>query len=187
MVDAALRDRITIMIDPRWRYRQLWSNPLGATLNRIVYVDWDSGINETAAPSYADTSVLGRGEMFKSYVSTASREVQMTFKFRVQGAGREAIYDEVIYPARFIDQLKYPIYDSGAGLQYPPPPVVLSIGSLLQIRALLTTADVRWIAPFEPEDLLPHGADVQATFTVVRESNNDTGYPRDAARTGAWR
>lgn len=186
MVDAALRDRLTIQIDPTWPWRNLWDHPLGPRLDRITYVDWESGVQENASPNYADTDVVGRAELYKNWISTSNREITITFKFRVQDAGRAAINNEVIYPARFLDKLKYPVYDPGAELQYAPPPVLLRIGELLHVRAVVTNADITWMEPFEPDTLLPHGADVPCTFQVVRKQNNDMGYRTESVRSGTW-
>ena len=187
MVDQPLRDRLVVQIDPTWSYRYLWSHPLGLRLNRIVYVDWEAGVQENASPNYADTDVVGRGELYKHWVSTANREVVLTFKFRVQGSGKQAIYDEVIYPARFLDKLKYPVHDFGTGQSYSPPTVLLRIGQLLMVRAVVTNADIQWVEPYEPESLLPHGADVPVTFSVVRRSNEDMGYRDESLYSGKWR
>lgn len=187
MTDQPLRDRLMIQLDPTWPHRALWEHPFGARLDRIVYVDWESGVQENASPNYADTDVVGRGELYKHWVSTQNREVVLTLKFRVQNTGRQAIYDEVIYPARFIDKLKYPVYDPGADLSYAPPTVLFRIGQLLQVRGIVTNADLQWMEPVETDTLLPHACDIPLTISIVRRSDADMGYRTESIYSGKWR
>lgn len=187
MVDPDLGRRLSVRLDPIWlgRHSGLWSHPLGTQISP-TYIDWESGVAEAAAPNYADTDIVGRGEMFKHWISTGNKDFSLTFKFRVQGRGSFALRQEVLYPARWLDKLKYPVYDSGAQLSYAPPPVMLTIGTFLQVRCVITDANIQWIEPFETDTLLPHGADVPVTFTVTRKLNDDMGYPRQAVTRGIW-
>lgn len=178
---------LNAQLDPTWPYRRLWVHPMGASLNRMVYVDWESGIQENSSPNYTDTDIVGRGELYKSWISNPNRDVQLTLKFRVQGEGRQAIYDEVIYPARWFDKAKYPVYDPSTEQSYDPPPLILTIGRLLRVRCIVTSADITWMEPFEPISLLPHAADVPLTVQVVRRSNPDMGYREESIYTGTWR
>jgi hypothetical protein len=186
MVDATLGDRLQIRIDPTWEHYGLWEHPLGDRIE-ITYFDTEAPIADTSTPNYSDTDVIGRGELYKHWVSTANKEIQIGFQFQVQEEGVRALRREVLYPARFIDKLKHPVYDPGAELSYAPPPVLLRFGNLFLIRALVTQADIQWKAPFEPDNMLPHGAEVQTTFTVVRRVADDLGYARESVESGKWR
>lgn len=79
---------------------------------------------------------------------------------------RNTLTREVRTPALWLEALKYPVIDA-AGIAHAPPPVILSIGSLLTMRAVVTNAQIQWLAPFDPETLLPFGADVSVSFTAV--------------------
>lgn len=75
---------------------------------------------------------------------------------------------EVVRPAQWIEALKHPVVDD-AELSHAPPPVLLRVGRLIpSVRCIVTQATVDWRPPFDPETLLPYGAEVQVTFTVVR-------------------
>lgn len=177
---------VTIRIDPTWPYYYLWDHPLGDRLD-ITYWDTDSGISDTSAPNYADTDIVGRGELYKNWISTGNKELQITFQFHVQGVGTSALRNEVLLPARFLDALKHPVYDPGTDLSYAPPTVLVQIGSMFLIRAIVTQADIQWMAPFEPGTQLAHHAEVPTTFAVVRRNNADLSYRREAATSGRWR
>lgn len=73
---------------------------------------------------------------------------------------------EVVQPARWLDALRYPITDE-AGVTHGPPPVILSIGDILAMRCVVTSCGVGWRSPWDPETMLPHGADVSVTFASV--------------------
>ncbi len=87
---------------------------------------------------------------------------------RDRTAGIEGILErEVKQPALWLDALKYPVVDEGTGLSHAPPPVLISIGRLLKMRAVATSVQVSWVGPFDPDTLMPHGATVAVTFTAV--------------------
>lgn len=177
---------LIIRIDPTWPNYPLWTHPLGERLD-ITYWDTDSGISDSSSPNYADTDIVGRGELYKNWISTSNKELQITFQFHVQGTGASALRREVTEPARFIDALKHNVYDPGTDISYAPPTVLLQVGSLFLIRAVVTQADIQWQAPFDPGTLLPHHAEVATTFTVTRREDPDLSYRREAVTTGRWR
>lgn len=178
MVDTTLGERASLLIHPRWKYRSLWRHPLGSIL-RFMYIDFEEGITESSAANYADIDVIGRGEPYRTFISTGAREIQITFRFHNQQGN---LRDEVVLPARFLDALKYPVFDSGSQLSYEPPLCLLKIGSLLTARVILTGGDPTWRGPVDVDSLLPHYSEFQATFSVVREAQADLGYRFD----GNW-
>ncbi len=175
-----------VRIDPTWPYRYLWDHPLGEQVN-FTYVSFGEGFQDASQPTYADTDVIGRGELYKHFMGTSNKELSFTANFRVQNNGTSALRDEVIYPARWLDKCKHPVYDNRSALSYAPPPLLLRIGDLFHLRCIITSASIRWVEPFEPGTLLPHGADVDLTFTVVRRLNLDLGYRSESITTGTWR
>lgn len=170
-VDGPLVDLLTLEIDPTWEHKHLWQHPLGYKL-AFTYVDLEEGFTESSSANYGDSEVLGRAEMYKTYTGTTNKEIPVTFRFQAQGAQgvdiAEACRREVILPARFLDALKYPVYGVDEGISHAPPPCLLKIGELLFARVIVTAADPVWNGPFHPETLLPMGATVATTFTVVR-------------------
>lgn len=206
-----LGNLFTVRIDPTWRYRGLWTSPIGTKLS-VSFFDFDDGISESASVNYSDTDVIGRAEQIKTYMGTGSREVPLVFKFRAQGllggdAGSrvggttlsalsaptaingdgvqardqndglaDALNNEVINPAKFLDALKYPL-QTEAGVSVGPPRLILTIGQLLTMRCIVTASQLDWKAPFDPDTLLPYGAEVSVTFTSTVE--RVTGYEFD--------
>lgn len=183
--DAPFRG-MSVRIDPTWPYRYLWLNPLGEQIN-LTYVDFGEGFSDSSQPTYADTDIPGRGELIKTFMGTSNKEISFSAQFRVQGQGTDAINREVIWPTRFLDALKHPVYDDGAGLSQSAPPVLLQIGRLFLVRAVVTSAEIRWVEPFEPGTLLPHGSEVSLTFQVVRRRDQDLGYRIESITNGRWR
>lgn len=177
---------LSIRIDPTWPYRYLWLNPLGEQLN-LTYVDFGEGIQDGSQPTYADQDIPGRGELIKTFMGTSNKEISFSAQFRVQGEGTDAINREVVWPARFLDALKHPVYDDSIGTSQSAPPVLLQFGRLYLVRAIVTQADIRWTEPFDPVTLLPHGAEVSLTFTVVRRRDPDLGYRLESILNGRWR
>jgi len=182
LIEGNLGDRLTVMIDPSWPHIRLWQHPLGRTL-RVTFVDFTSGIQEAASPNYVNTEVVGRAEAYKAYLNTTNRQITVPFKFRAQGQttpgdSKQAIIDEVINPARFLDALKYPMYDPNSDISYEPPPILLKIGELISpARCILTGGDLNWLTePMETDSLLPHGCDFVAQFEVVRRAQVDLSY-----------
>ena len=179
-MEANLGERLTVAIDTGWPHRSLWQHPFG-TILRVTYVDWDAGITEAMSPGYIDTTPLGRAEAYKAWTSNPNRSINVNFKFRAQGLNGtipdQVINEEVLLPARFLDALKYPVYNPQQDVSYAPPPVILRIGTLLTARCVLTGGDPQWIFdPMDPDSLLPHGADFNATFEVVRAFKRDLSY-----------
>lgn len=179
VLEANLGERLTLAIDPLWPHQGLWQHPLGRVL-RFTFLDWESGINEAVTPNYVNTEVVGRAESFKAYLNTPNRSISLTFLFRVQGTEsteiRTAIEREVIQPARFLDALKYPVFNESQGISYAPPPVILKVGSLFTGRCVLTAGDPQWRGPWETEQLLPHACEMSCTFEVVRQFRTDLSY-----------
>lgn len=179
--DGNLGQRLTLALDPEWtaRHGSLWRHPLGRTL-RVTYADWEAGITESVSPNYAEADVIGRAEPYKAWLNNPSRQINLGFRFHAQGINSTdatAIEDEVILPARWLDALKYPVYNPQQNISYAPPPVILTIGSLLVARCVLTGGDIEW--QFEAMDtdlLLPHAANFNATFEVVRTFKQDLSY-----------
>ena len=180
VVEGNLGDRITVRIDPQWPHATLWQHPLGTVL-RTTFFDFAAGVQENAAPNYVNTEVVGRAESYKAYLNTANRQIQMPFLFRLQGQTttdpRTAIFEEVINPARFLDALKYPVFDPNQGISYEPPPVIVKFGELFVARCILQGGDIQWLhEPMEPDTLLPHGAIFNAQFEVTRRFKADLSY-----------
>jgi len=187
-----LSDKLLIRIDPSWPHWLPWRkvvNPAGRagvpdTHLIFTFVDLEDGLTESAAVNYADTDVVGRAEAYKTFISTGNKQFQINFQFRAQGLETsgdeisEILQKEVVLPARWLDALKYPIVDQG--LTLAPPPCILQIGSLFIARVIADDVQIQWQHPFDPESLLPHGAEVSCTFSVVRRVVGN--YPMD----GLW-
>jgi len=174
MPDATLGDLAFLRIDPSLdpAVKALWQHPYGDTL-RFTYVDFEQGVGESVAPNYADTDVIGRAEPYKAFVGLPSREITLNFTFQVQDGD---LLSEVVMAGRFLDALKYPLYSPQQDLSYPPPACILKIGALLTARVVLTGGDPQWKGPVDPDTLLPHTCEFQATFSVVRRFQADLGY-----------
>lgn len=188
-VEGNLGDRITVMIDPAWQHGPLWDSPLGNTL-RVTFLDLGAGISEGAAPNYQNTEIVGRAESYKAYINTGNRQINLPFKFRAQGlfgSTRASIEAEVINPARFLDALKYPVHDPNQNLSFAPPPVLVRFGELFIARCVLVSGDIQWLFDsMETDTLLPHGADFNAQFEVVRAFNSDLSYFSGGPEFGDW-
>lgn len=175
-----------VRIDPTWPFRHLWLNPLGEQIN-LTYVKFEDGIGDDSTPEYAPETIPGRGEAIQTFMGTSNKEISFAVSFRVQGAGALAIDREVIYPARFLDACKHPVYDDTSGVSLGAPPLWLRLGRLFFGRVILTSAAIQWVEPFEPGTLLPHGADLNLTFQVVRRADPDLGYRLESILSGTWK
>ncbi len=84
-----LGDLFSVQIDPTWPYIHLWGEGDGfsqaPTKLSVTFMDLEEGISEQAQANYADQDIIGRAESIKTYISTSSREVPLTFRFRAQG------------------------------------------------------------------------------------------------------
>jgi hypothetical protein len=167
-----------IAIDPSWEHRALWQSPIGNQLN-FTYVDFEGGIDEAAQANYADTDITGRAEPFKAFLGNASKEVSLSISFMAQSSD---VQREVVDPGRFLDALKYGLFDPGTELTTEAPPCILKIGTLFTGRVVLTNGDPKWQGPIDIETLLPHRCDFDATFSVVRTFQADLSYRFD----GVW-
>lgn len=178
-MDPNLGDRLTLTIDPAYQHRNLWQHPLGYVL-RVPFVDWESGVTESVSVNYAETDVIGRAEPHKVWLNNSSRQVAIAFHFQVQGINSstaQAIEEEVIQPARWLDALKYPLFNAQQDVSYRPPPVILKIGTLLTARCVLTAGDIEWqYDQLDTEQLLPHAANFTATFDITRAFKADLSY-----------
>jgi len=179
-VEGNLGNRITIRIDPQWAHRSLWQHPIGEVL-RVTFFDFASGVQENASPNYVNTEVVGRAESYKAYLNTMNRQIVLPFTFKAQGQDgvttRESVENEVISPVRFLDALKYPVFDPSQGISFEPPPVIVSFGQLITARCVLTGGDINWVYDsMETDTLLPHAAVFTAQFEVVRRFQTDLSY-----------
>jgi len=189
-----LSDRLTIRIDPSWPYWLEWGKVVNSSDSKVqidplklafTFIDLEGGIEESSAANYGDTDIIGRAEAYKTYISTSNKEIPLTFQFRAQGLSTsgpniaEILQREVVRPARWLDALKYPIITQ-SGLSIAPPPCLLQVGSLFFGRVVATDVQISWQNPFDPATLLPHGAEVSVTFSVVRRVVGN--YPMD----GVW-
>ena len=165
---------LSLRIDPTYQHAGLWKHPNGSALT-VTYVNLEEGIQETSAPNYSDVEITGRAEGYKIYSGTSNKEIQLSFHF--QGTDHNSVKEDVIYPARFLDALKYPL--TSGNLSYPPPPCLLKIGTLLMARVVVTSADITWEAPFDVKTMEPHSAAVPVTFTIVQKVNTDLAYDFD--------
>jgi hypothetical protein len=175
IVDTYTSDSsVRIDIDPDWSGYDAnnGSNMLDSLYTQnslnIPFFDTSRGISESSRPSYASVTVLGRLEDIMVYTGASTRQVPLQFKFQVQGTQftdiNAACMHEVISPARWLDALKYPV-TSPAGVTYNPPTVILFIGQLLTMRALVTSCNITWEAPFTPDNLYPTSATVDCVFS----------------------
>ena len=185
MTDQPIRG-LSLRIDPTWPYRYLWVHPLGEVIN-LTYLDFGQGFQDSSQPNYAETDIPGRGELYQTFIGTSNKEVSFTVQFRVQGDGTDAMRREVVYPARWLDACKHPLWDDGASLMQAPPPVLFRVGTLYLIRAIITQADIHWMEPFDPTTLLPHGAEVNVTLKIVRRQSLDMSYRYESITQGQWR
>jgi hypothetical protein len=88
-LDGILTLEVDPNINPVVMEAFLEQNPIGRKLS-FAFLDFEAGISENAPPQYADTDVVGRAEQYKTYVGTANREYNLTFKFQAQGLGQNA-------------------------------------------------------------------------------------------------
>lgn len=175
---APLTHLLTIEIDPTWyaQYGALWKSPLGKRI-AITYMDTDSGIIEAAQARYADIEVIGRAQGFKTYMGTANRAVQLTFHFQAQGISgvdlAGTIDTEVVQPSKWLDALNYPLNNNG--ISVAPPPVILTLGQLLSMRAIVAP-QVRWLFPVDPNTMLPMASEVTCEFIAVDDQLGDYNF-----------
>lgn len=177
---------LSLRLDPTWPYRYLWVHPLGEQIN-LTYVDFGEGIQDSSQPTYAETDVPGRGELYQTFMGTSNKEISFSVQFRAQGEGTDALRREVVWPARWIDACKHPLYDDSAEQTQAPPPLLFRMANLYHVRCIITSADIRWVEPFEPGTLLPHGAEVNLTLKIVRRLDPDLGYRYESITQGHWR
>lgn len=172
MVDANLGERSYIRIDPTWEHARLWRSPIGQTLY-LTYVDFEGGIAESAGANYADSDVTGRAEPYKAFLGNTSKEISFTVTFMAQTGDLE---NEVVQPGRFMDALKYGLFDESTEQTTEAPPCHLKLGTLFFGRVVMTTGDPQWLGPIDTETLLPHQCQFQATFAVVRVFQTNLSY-----------
>lgn len=138
----------------------------------------DEGFAEAMGVQYAATEITGRGEPYQTFQAGESKQIALTFCLEArQAESEEAPYARdnlspfhVMFWTRWFEALKQPIYhaDPAYDRTYAPPPVILTVGRLLIARCLVTAVDSKWLPPFEPGTMYPHGAELGVTFTVVR-------------------
>jgi hypothetical protein len=154
----------------------------------VPFFDISRGISESSRASYSSVSLLGRLEDIMIYTGATNRTVPLQFHFQVQGTQftdiEDACMHEVIAPVRWLDALKYSV-TSDTGINYNPTTVILFIGQLLTMRALLTTCNITWEAPFTPDKMYPTSATVECVFSS--SSLNPKQYAGTATGNGSLR
>jgi hypothetical protein len=111
-----------------------------------------------------------------------SREVTCVFHLIAEAkisdvTGAHDGRDQVLHPYHWLQSVALPFYV--ARIRYSPPPVLLRIGELLQMRAVVTSVASKWVGPWSATDqqgnpldgsrgrAFPHQLDVSATFSSV--------------------
>lgn len=151
------------------------------------HVELESGITESADVQYQTTDVPMRIEPFQSYTGSGPRSVELVLPLRAyldtsdgylndgnSDNVMESDYTEIMFRARWLESFKHPVLNRTTGIAYAPPPVILTIGRLFLGRCIVTSCNPQWDGPFTTavgeadNSMLPHGATLNAGFTVVR-------------------
>jgi hypothetical protein len=128
----------------------------------------EDGFSENSGSNYATGDVFGRAENYMTFSGGQNMTIPLEWHFAAADL-EEAVHN--ISRVRALQSLKDP-FDGPENLSIPPPPLLLIIGRLLAARVVMTEATVQWKGPFEPQTMIPHHAQVQTTFTVVRNVAN---------------
>lgn len=157
---------VSVKIDER--VAPAWAEAMGTkTVDMVAqFVELD-GLQEHANPQYTPIAVIGRVENILVYAGGTNREITLPFRFQAE---RQSDIENVRFRALWLDALKMPWIGS-TDISNPPPPVVVTIGTHLTMRALVTSCVITWIGPYIPGTLEPMGANVDVTFTSVYAGN----------------
>jgi len=122
---------------------------------------------ENINATYASSSVIGRAEDYMSYTGTQNRRYPLTASM---AANDEAQARDMVRAIRTLQACCEPVRGEN-GFDFPPPPMIITIGTLAVARCVLESVQVTWGEVHEPGTLLPHHADLNLEFTVVRRAS----------------
>lgn len=160
---------VKVDIDPTFGSNRVPLAAFGYLPFRMVFGPLsEEGFSENAGTNYATGDVFGRAEGYMTYSGGSNMTIPLSWHFAAADL-TEATRN--IRRVRALVSLKDP-YDGPFNLSIAPPPLLLTIGKLLAARVIMTEATVNWKGPFEPGSMIPHHAEVQTTFTVVRNIAN---------------
>lgn len=178
---------LRISVDQSSKSGQVYTRVNASIPSQFSYPSADllSGVAESTEVRYGTVSTLGRPQDFKTFVGVGSREVSMSIRLHAHGGDYD---NEIRYPALFIESLKFPVVDGG--ISYPPPPVFVSMGRVIYMRAVVTSANIAW-GPTWTNDggvLTPDCATVTVGFTQVDtfDKLDDYRFRFDPSRIGKY-
>ena len=163
---------LRLQIDSQSKAGRLWRRERDASLSTRFADIFEDGFEEEADVNYSETEIIGRAENHQTWINNGNRNISITFKFHVEGDEapdvQEAIIAGVVEPARWLEALKYPLVDQ-SGSVIAPPRATLQMGQLYTGRVIATSVTPAWKGPWDQDSLLPHHAEVSATFTEVNK------------------
>jgi len=131
------------------------------------YYDVYDGFSEDAAPIYSSGPGLMRHEPILIYDGTEARTICVVIHLLAQDSmvGIEA---ETLLPFHWLSALNLPFYGEDQ-YRHSPPPVIVTIGNILRMRAVVENVGTRWSGPWSKrgDNIYPEGADVSLHLTSV--------------------
>lgn len=138
----------------------------------LYFTGFDPAIAEGIQAQYATADVVGRAESYLTYTGTANRELSLSLECHAQTPQEMSdMYDAV----RILQSLCEPI-PGDKGFDYAPPPVIVTVGRLLTMRAVVESVTPTW-GPNYDENLRPIGCTIAIQFKCVRKvsASNSSG------------
>lgn len=167
--------QIRLQIDDKWPGRAAWIKNYKTPFFLNPYYDLIDGFSESAQPSYATISVIGRQEGYKFFQGVSNRAIRLRIPIRAQElAGKPlttVLQEQVHEKVMWLEATKYPIKSNQ--IKYAPPTLFLLMTGIGSFRVITTQANITWEEPLHPETLQPYGATVDCEFTCVSEIVGD--------------
>lgn len=145
--------------------------------DRLEFQLMPDSIGENKNAMYNEIPIIGRSLPILGYASSTSRTVSLGLSFAATHSSGKYSPPWVAERVRWLESKVYPEYSGN--LIYPPPRLVLMMGSAIGMQCVLTSYNTAWMGPWKVVDntAYPMRAQVDIQLQEYGANDSESGHP----------